>query len=424
MALKIANYGVMDRQQSPREAWLCFAALFILATASAFNLFKASACLTFIGADLGIGESDLGLIMTSYTIAALILAYPGMAIMRILGVKFTSIATAILMLIGTIISTFSTDAVAFLFGRIVEGCAYGFLMVIGPNIMVKLFPPKKQGLVMGAWSLWIPVGVITSFFLAPLIFDAFGWRTIWYVSIAFEIIAVIAGFLFIKMPKINENEMVEGDTTKKRSYGKSLIIGGIALNVAFCIWVYIYVVNINGFYPTFLQQAKDLSVFDSSMMPNIIAILTIVTSLAFGVLADKLAARKWFLAGAFLLTAVLMFFFAFSPGTDMTGPWVFCLLMALCCGCVPMGTRALIPLLTPEPKMTEWMLTTMAFGQSVASLLSVLASFAIFGSGLGWTGSSQFILAPLALLAAIIIIVFVKSDRQILQFRQSEQSGK
>ena len=52
------------------------------------------------------------------------------------------------------------------------------MCVVCPNIMPRLFPLNKQGLVMGIWSQCVPVGTIIAFFAAPVVFNAVGWRPI------------------------------------------------------------------------------------------------------------------------------------------------------------------------------------------------------------------------------------------------------
>lgn len=416
----IAAFGVQNRQLTQTERWICFSALFFFGFTAAFNLFKAAPAIAFIGADLGFDEAGLGYIMSSYAIAALVLAYPGMLIMQKIGVKASVLISCALMLIGSVIGSFAPNAALFLVGRAIEGCAYGLICVIGPNIMPRLFPLKNQGLVMGIWSLWIPVGTIIAFFLAPVIFESAGWRPIWYVSLIMEVVSLVWMFVSVKMPQVPENELVDGDVTRRKKPGKCFMFAAIMMSVAFLAWVYVYVDNINTLYPTFLQQTKGMSVFDSSMLPNWIAIITIPVGILFGVLSDKWNARKYFVAVPYLVVALLMFFCAFTPGEDLVGPWTFCILMGVCAAGIPMGTRAIIPVLVPNPKKTDLALATMAFATGLAQCMGSLASLSI--AEIGWTANGQFVLAPLALIASLIVFICVKSDRKVLAIRKQEEA--
>ena len=370
----------------------------------------------------------LSQIMGVFSIAGMLLAFPGMFVMQRLGIKFSIVVTSALQLVGSLICVFAPDTALFLAGRTLEGVAYGLICVIGPNIMPRLFPLKDQGLCMGIWSQWTPVGVVIAFFTAPMIFDAaggaalaFSWRPIWYVSIAMEIVSIVWLLVSCKMPAIPENELVDGDPSRRKKPGRNYMLAGFVVCAFFFVWVFDYVANINTLYPTFLQNVKGLNVFDSAMLPNWTALISIPLGIAFGVVADKLNFRKWMIAGGYLLVALCMAFFYFTPGTDMTGPWTASILMGLCGALVPTGTRAIAPVLVPEPKKTDLVLATMAFATGVAQVVGGYIVSPIVAS-VGWQANAQFVLAPLAVLAAVAVIVFVKSDKKISEVRAEERA--
>ena len=307
----VSTFGVQSRQLKPSERWICFAALFFLGFTATFNQFKAAPAIQYIGADLGMSVDMLSQIMGVFSIAGMLLAFPGMLVMQRFGVKFSIVVTSIIQLIGSLICAFSGDTAIFLVGRTLEGVAYGLICVIGPNIMPRLFPLKDQGVVMGIWSQWTPMGVVIAFFTAPMIYEAaggaaiaFSWQPIWYVSIAMEIISIVWLLVSCKMPAISENELVDGDPARRKRPGKNFMLAGFMVCACFFVWVFVYVANINTLYPTFLQNMKGLSVFDSSMLPNWTAIITIPLGIVFGIVADKFNFRKWMVAGGYLIVAV------------------------------------------------------------------------------------------------------------------------
>lgn len=412
----IAHYGVLDRQTTGRERWLTFTALFLFGFTASCNLFKASPTLSYIGADLGLDASGLGLIMTFYSICALATAFPGALIMRKIGVKAMVVISCVIMVVGTMISVLSTNAAVFLFGRAVEGCAYGLICVCGPNILPRLFPRRQMGVAVGIWSQWIPCGTIIAFFLAPIVFDATGdWRGVWYVSLALGILSLILLILLVKMPKNNENEIVAGNADIKAQNGKQFFGSAMAVCITFTIWCYLYLVNINGMYPTFLQEVKNMSVFDSSMLPNWLAIITIPVGIAAGILSDRFPLRKWILVAAYVVVAAIFFFLAFTPGAETTTSWAFCIIMGLCASFVPTYTRGITPILCTDSLKCDMALGTMAFVTGLAQVAAVIASISV--ANIGWFANARYICAPLALLAAFLVLIFVKDDRKVVALR-------
>ncbi len=427
--MNVSRYGVQDRQLKPSERWICFAALFFLGFTATFNQFKAAPAIQFIGADLGMSADMLSQIMGVFSIAGMLLAFPGMLVMQRCGVKFSIVVTSVVQLLGSLICAFSTETALFLFGRTLEGVAYGLICVIGPNIMPRLFPLKDQGAVMGIWSQWTPMGVVIAFFSAPVIYEAAGgaaipysWQPIWFVSIAMEVVSIVWLLASCKMPAVPENELVAGDPARRMRPGKNFMLAGFMVCACFFVWVFVYVANINTLYPTFLQNAKGLSVFDSSMLPNWTAIITIPLGILFGVLADKFKFRKWMVVVGYLIVAMCVGFFFYTDGADMTGPWTACILMGLAGALVPTGTRAIAPVLVPEPKKTDLVLATMAFATGLAQVVGGYIVSPIV-AGIGYQANAHFILAPLALLAALLVAVFVTSDKKVGALRQREAQG-
>lgn len=415
----LACYGVLDRQTTSKERWLTFSALFLFGFTASCNLFKASPTLSYIGADLGLDTAGLGLIMTFYSICALLMAFPGALVMRKIGVKAMVVISCAIMVLGTAISALSTDAGVFLFGRAVEGCAYGLICVCGPNILPRLFPRKQMGIAVGIWSQWIPCGAIIAFFLAPVIFDATGdWRGVWYVSLVLGVLALFLLLALVKMPKVNENEIVAGQVGIRAKHGRQFFRSAMVVCVIFMFWCYLYLVNINGMYPTFLQEVKGMSVFDSSMLPNWLAIITIPVGILAGVLSDRFPFRKWSLVIAYTVVAVIFFFLAFTPGTDVGSSWAFCVIMGLCASFVPTYTRGITPLFCTDSFKCDMALGTMAFVTGLAQVAAVLASLSV--ASIGWFANAQYICAPLALLSAVLILVLVKDDRTVVALRAEE----
>ncbi len=419
--MSLSSYGVLDRQTTNTERWLTFAALFLFGFTASCNLFKASPTLSYIGADLGLDAGGLGLIMTFYSICALVMAFPGALVMRKIGVKATVVISCILMIAGTGISAISSDATIFLLGRAVEGCAYGLICVCGPNILPRLFPRKQMGIAVGIWSQWIPCGTIIAFFCGPIIFEALGdWRGIWYVTLAMDVIALVLLLALVKMPKMNENEIVAGNANVKAKHGKQYFKSAMAVCIVFIIWCYLYLVNINGMYPTFLQEVKGMSVFDSSMLPNWLAIITIPVGIFAGILSDKLPIRKWTLVVCYVIVAAIFFFLAFQPGEETGSAWAFCVIMGLCASFVPTYTRGITPLLCTDSMKCDMALASMAFVTGLAQVLAVIASMSV--ATIGWFANAQFVCAPLAIVAAVVVLVLVKDDREVVKVRAEEEA--
>lgn len=158
------------------------------------------------------------------------------------------------------------------------------------------------------------------------------------------------------------------------------------------------------------------------MLPNWTAIITIPLGIVFGILADRYRFRKAMVVVGYLIVAVSVAFFFYTPGVDMVGPWAGCVLMGLAGALVPTGTRAIAPVLVPEPRKTDLVLATMAFATGLAQVVGGYVVSPLV-TQLGYQVNAQVILAPMAVLAAVLVAVFVKSDRAVAQVRAEEERG-
>ena len=424
--MSIQKWGVLDRQLTPRERWITFSVILLVAVLAALNMFKASPAIQYIASDIEMPKNMISQIMGSYSIPAVIFAYIGMWFGQKLGFKLSTLISVILMMGGTIVCLFVTDPTLFLAGRIFEGCGYGIIAVIGPNAVPRIFPNKNIPLSMGIWSQWITFGTVVSFIFAPMLFNLgggiqvpFSWHAIWIAAVIIEVITAILVVMFLKMPAVGENTIVEGDVSKKLVKGKNFMGGAIAVSVAFVVFAYLNVVAFNTMYPSYLQQVKGLDVSLSSWMTMIASIIGAIIGIFCGVIAAKRHWRKLFIIIGYFVWAVIALFCLWTPGADMVGPWIGIIIYGIPLGFVPTCTRAIIPRLVVDPKKLDFALSTMGF---LMALGKVLGGYFVSPSimALGYTGMAQFTLAPMCIVAGLIVLIFVKNDKYLDELRNKE----
>ena len=394
----ISKWGVQNRQLTPKERWLSFGTILLVATLAALNMFKASPAIQYIASDMEMPQSMVSQIMGSYSIPALVFAYIGMWLGQKMGFKLSSLISVIIMMLGTIISLFVTDSTAFLAGRVLEGCGYGIIAVLGANAVPMLFN-------LGG-GIEVP----------------FAWHTIWIAAIILEIVVGILVILFVKMPAVDENTIVEGDTSKKLIEGKDFMVSAIVVSVAFIFFANINVVAINTMYPSFLQTEKGMAVTASSWFTMIASILGAAVGIFCGVVAARRHWRKSFILIGYILGAIVAFFCLWSPGDDMVGPWIGIIVWAIPLGFIPTCTRAIIPRLVVEPKKLDFAMSTMGF---LMALGKVLGGYFVSPSivAFGYTGMARYTLAPMMVIGVILIAVFVKGDKQFDKLREEERQA-
>ncbi|WP_165251630.1 MFS transporter [Adlercreutzia sp. ZJ304] len=410
---KLAQWGIANDQMTKLRKWLCFWVLFAFGATCVYQWQMMAPVIAPIAEVFGIDPANMGFLMSVYTIAGLILAYPCTWLMQHFGIKFSLLVTAVLAVLGNLICLFAVDSTVFLVGRAIQGCGFGLIAVLGPNIMPRLFPLEEQGLVMGIWSQWVTPGIAMGALSTPILFQAFGWQSIFYLSTVLTVITTILLIIFVQLPLVPENLLREDNLEKEdkpASAKKIYVRDAVIVGFGFVAWATVYGCY-NSFFPTYLQQTLGMDLMSSSMTTLVTALVTIPSGIFIGWLADKIRQRKLILIIGYICTGILFAFFIWQDAGSVALAWTCAVLLGfICAGIVPTMTRAIIPVLAQRPKQTDWALTGMAFVTQLGSLIATFFATVMVATSWGTAGMVYGIIGGLVGLASI---VFVKNDHNI-----------
>lgn len=406
-----ARWGVAEGVLANKERWLCFWALFVFGSCCVYQWLMPASILTNLGAVFSMDLDTAGWIMSIFTLTGLILAYPGAWIMRNIGIKVSILIAALLTIAGNVLALLSDSGEMFIVARAVQGCGFGLIAVIGPNIMPRLFPLERQGLVMGLWSQWVCPGVALAALSTPLLYSAFGWKSIFCLSLALQIVTTLLVLVFVKMPAVPENMLanVQGKGVVQKP-SKARRISAFAVGFCFLAWATSYP-TFNTFYPTYAQNVQGMDMFPASMTTLVAAVVTIPGGILFGLLADRIRQRKWMLIIGYVLLIAVCGTVLWANVQNQALAWIsIALLGFFCAGLVPTMSRALIPVLAKDPATTDYALTGMAFVTQLGGFIA--AFFGTIAASSSYQFAALVFVIPLCA-AAVIALLFVKNDHKM-----------
>lgn len=155
---------------------------------------------------LGISYTTQGLLMTMFSIAAVVMGLVGGTLIDKLGArKVVSVALA-LTVVGNVIGLFWTTDAGLLVTRVLEGLGYGATMTAGPGVIAAWYPPEKRGLVNGVWGANVGVGMMVCTMSATPILDATDWSGMWIFGLVGAVLAFLLVALFVAMPPADERQ--------------------------------------------------------------------------------------------------------------------------------------------------------------------------------------------------------------------------
>lgn len=103
--------------------------------------------------------------------------------------------TAILLfIIGLFVCGIAPNFPIMMLGRILQASGNGILTAMAQVILLTIYPPEMRGAIMGWYGLSVGAAPVIAPTLAGVLVDAFGWRMIFYISIAIMVIAFITAY--------------------------------------------------------------------------------------------------------------------------------------------------------------------------------------------------------------------------------------
>lgn len=384
--------------------WLIFASVFFVGTMASFNMFKAPAIFSTLIPDLGFTDSTIGWVMSMFAMIGLVLAFPAGGILAKLGIRTSLIITALSLTIGSVLGAVAPDVVMLLVSRFVEGVGMGLISVVGPAAIATIIPARKQGLAMGFWGVWFPLGVILGMNSAPFLTALAGWRAVWWVVALISLLSLIMVLLVYRQPPMEaEEQQTANDDAKAKPDYRSIVF--VAL--AFMFWNIINGAAVSGFFPSFLQSVHQMDAQSAGFAASLTSIIVLALGPLSGIVSDKIGSRKYLMVFGMALVAILLIF---AFGDNLPLVWVFIILMSLCAAAVPTGTFSIVPELARKPAAIGTGMAIVAFFQNLGLVVGN-AGFGPISVTMGYGMASVAVLVPCAVIG-LICTLLVKEKRK------------
>jgi predicted MFS family arabinose efflux permease len=185
-----------------KNKWGLFIILYISAFAVSASQLKFVPLLGNLAASMNISLTQTSLLMSVFTIAGIILAIPGGALLAKIGPK-----KLLLFLIGSLIignflgAFFYTNYPIFLISRIIEGIAFSMIIMTGIVFLSKWFAGGNVGLAIGALTTFPAAASAVMMNVSVPISTALGMSSLWLLMGALSVICFILVSIFIREPK-------------------------------------------------------------------------------------------------------------------------------------------------------------------------------------------------------------------------------
>ncbi|KAI9252953.1 MFS sugar transporter-like protein [Phascolomyces articulosus] len=152
-------------------------------------------------------QNLIGAVTSSYMAATIFAGlFVSPFITHYLGRRASIFTGCVVVIVASLIQTFSKNIAAFIGGRIVLGLGQGIALPAGPVFMSEITPPQIRGRMLSFWQMMYSVGALVTSYSAlglersPFLGD-WQWKTITLIQAAIPLICAVCIFLCPESPR-------------------------------------------------------------------------------------------------------------------------------------------------------------------------------------------------------------------------------
>ncbi|MGB6540074.1 MAG: MFS transporter [Xanthobacteraceae bacterium] len=320
--------------------WLVLAVLFLARTAMGFQFQSVASLSSFVITDLDIDYTQLGMLIGSYLLPGIVIAYPSGLLGQRFGDKQGAILGMTLMVIGGVLTGTSNDYGVFLLGRLISGTGAVLLNVLLMKMATDWFVGREIGTALALLVSSWPVGIGIALIVLPQLALTFSAAT------AFVVTAVAAALVLVLIAAIYRvPTTVAGILPPIEGPGLGLSIREFGLvTMAGAVWALFnvgYIILISFAPPLLIAQGMSVK---AAGMATSLASWTIIPTIALGgMLLDRIGHATMLMITSFALLALSIML---MPSTSSFALIAFIGLV----GGLPCGAMLVLPVEVLRPQ--------------------------------------------------------------------------
>jgi MFS family permease len=390
-----------DEYSVPRYAWVILVVVFLASVAAPLNQAKIPPLMPVIMETFKLSLGEAGWLMSVFAFTGLFLSLPAGIFLQRFGPKKLGVIALACLTLGATMGALSKNPGLLLFSRVIEGSGMGLIAVVAPAAIAMWFPQEKQGIPMGIWATWMPVGLVIMYALSPAMAVSLGWQSVWWLGAGFSLAILVIYALFMRLPpvmvtasqqKTETSILSEFASSLKTLNNRSIWL----LGLMFACLPLIYM-GLATYYPTFLVEVRGYSLSQAAYISSIATVMVIFSAPLAGWLSDRIGSRRLVFSIPFLGIAVMLFFPFKIIGWQI---YVFMILHGFLGGVIPTATFAAAPEVMKKPELAGLGLAVVIFGQNLGMFVGPIL-FGKLVENLGWV-TAGYCLIPFCILGFVV----------------------
>lgn len=174
-----------------QNKWFMFIILLISSITVGLSQLKIAAVLGSVAESLGVSVSQAALLMSLFTVAGIVLAVPGAAIMAKTGSKNLLLALMASLVLGNVMGVLANSFNVMMISRVIEGISYAMIIMVGIDMISVWFADGGAGTATGIFNTFAAAANFIAMNASIPIMHAMGLKALWWT------IAAVAAVCFI-----------------------------------------------------------------------------------------------------------------------------------------------------------------------------------------------------------------------------------
>ena len=277
-----------------KNPWFRFLILQCCAVTVSVSQLKVSAVMEQVAQGFSISMGAAAGLMSFFTVAGIVLAIPGAALMERMGAKRLLLLLMACLFAGNAVGAVAGAYPLLMAGRLLEGVAYAMIIMVGIDLINTWFPHGGAGTATGIFNTFAAVGNFITLNGALMVVKRWNVRMLWWIGAALAAVDLILVLAFIPaekpIPDRSRDRENDGNTAASSTGAmvreafrdkRLMSLGAAQMLMAFILFGFItcYPLLFTGYYHLAPEKAN----FYSSLN----GLVGIPACIVFGILAEK-----------------------------------------------------------------------------------------------------------------------------------------
>ena len=381
----------MDKQREYQNWLIVSLCFFLVAFCITLMMYKIPTIMIQLMELLSVSAATAAWFMSVFTFTGIFLAIPIGFLIKGIGVRKVVIVSGFLAAFASIAGSFAPE-VGFacvpllIVTRGLEGLSFVGIIASIPIMIQMCIIPSRVGTSTGIFMLGGMLGAMGGGVITPTVFAASGFAGLWIAYAAFMALSTIVFMVYVRFPRQEQEGAFPESKAATRSssvsiYGVFFKPNTLLFFLGFAAFQ-ILLLSVLTYAPTALQQ-RGMSPAMSGFVSTLPQLISIVTAIAFGAIADAIHRTKPLVIIGMIAMAIC------APAalvTDTPVLWAILVAMGLLAMGVPTVVMAAYPKLLADPSKLTVGMGVMMLVQSLGQFLGSLIPSIVLGPDLSnWT---------------------------------------